>query len=177
MIDYIIYHSYSMKIAICGPICSGKTYLSDHMATRYTLQKYAFGDKVKDIARDVFKMDYKDRQLIQTIADKMKDIDPDIWAKYLMDQIKDKKNIIIDDLRFPNELQYLQKHNFIIIKLTVDKDTQYTRLRQKYPDTYQEHIDNLHHNSEQFYDSIRADYTIVSNTHMCDTVDALLMNY
>ena len=97
-----------MKIAICGPICSGKTYLSDYLIQQYQLQRYAFGDKVKEIATDLFKMEYKDRYLLQTISDKMKDIDSDIWAKYVIHEIKHKHNIIVDDLRFVNEAKYLQ---------------------------------------------------------------------
>ena len=45
-----------MKIAICGPICSGKTYLSDYLSKEYNLEKYSFGQKVKDIAVDLFDM-------------------------------------------------------------------------------------------------------------------------
>ena len=166
-----------MKIALCGPICSGKTYLSDYLIQQYQLQRYAFGDKVKEIATDLFKMEYKDRYLLQTISDKMKDIDSDIWAKYVIHEIKHKHNIIVDDLRFVNEAKYLQELGFIIIRLTIDKETQYKRLRHTYPNTFQEHIDNLNHNSEQDYSNIQADYTVQSNIHLLDTVDTLLMNF
>ena len=30
-----------MKIAICGPICSGKTYLSNYLSKTYNLQKFS----------------------------------------------------------------------------------------------------------------------------------------
>ena len=166
-----------MKIAICGPICSGKSYISDYLVKKYKLTKYAFGDKVKDIARDLFSMTYKDRKLIQTIADKMKDIEPDIWAKYVIAHIKNSDNIIIDDLRFLNEASYLHEENFIIIKLTIDKETQLKRLKHTYPKTYKEHINNLHHNSEQFYDQIKANYNIISNKHILNTIDVILMNH
>ena len=106
-----------MKIAICGPICSGKTYLSDYLQNNYNLRKYAFGDKVKEIANDLFNMKYKNRKLLQTIADKMREIDKDIWAKYVIQQIEHLDNIIIEDLRFVNEAKYLQTLGFIIIKL------------------------------------------------------------
>ena len=114
-----------MKIAICGPICSGKTYLSDYLQNNYNLRKYAFGDKVKEIANDLFNMKYKNRKLLQTIADKMREIDKDIWAKYVIQQIEHLDNIIIEDLRFVNEAKYLQTLGFIIIKLSIDKNTQY----------------------------------------------------
>jgi dephospho-CoA kinase len=166
-----------MKIAICGPICSGKSFISTYLTEKYHLQRYAFGDKVKDIARELFKMNYKDRHLLQTISDKMKAIDPDVWIKYVIHQIEHMDNIIIDDLRFENETQYLQNIGFIIIKLTIDTKTQHERIRQTYPNTYQEHIDNLHHNSEQEHASIQADYIIQSDTPVLDTIDTILINY
>lgn len=165
-----------MKIAICGPICSGKTYLSNYLSKTYNLQKFSFGNKVKSIARDIFGMNYKDRHLLQTISDKMKEINPDVWAKYVINQIKDIDNIIIDDLRFPNEAVYLQRMGFLIIRLTINPDDQRNRIKRKYIVTYQEHLDNLHHNSEQHYNTIIANYSIESNEHLLDTIDAILLN-
>jgi len=166
-----------MKIAICGPICSGKTYLSDYLSKQYNLEKYSFGDKVKDIAIDIFTMHYKDRPLLQSISDKMKEIDPDIWTKYVVRKIKHLDNIIIDDLRFVNEARYLQELGFTIIKLTIDPDTQRNRIMRKYMEHYQIHLDNLHHNSEQDYNNIKVDYSLESNNHLFNTIDVILMSY
>ena len=166
-----------MKIAICGPICSGKTYLSDYLSKQYNLEKYSFGDKVKDIAIDIFTMHYKDRPLLQSISDKMKEIDPDIWAKYVVRKIKHLDNIIIDDLRFVNEAKYLQELGFTIIKLNIDPNIQRNRIMRKYVQHYQKHLNNLHHNSEQDYNNIKVDYSLVSNNHLFDTVDVILMSY
>ena len=163
-----------MKIAICGPVCSGKSFVSTYLTEKYHLQRYAFGDKVKDIARDLFKMNYKDRHLLQTISDKMKEIDPDIWIKYVIHQIEHTDNIIIDDLRFENEAQYLHNIGFIIIKLTIDKRTQLLRIKQTYPQTWQEHVDNLHHNSEQYFDAIQADVTFTSDDMLLNNICELL---
>ena len=54
-------------------------------------------------------------------------------------------NIIIDDLRYPNELKALKVEND---KLDLDKDSQLKRLKQCYPDSYQDHINNMNHESE-----------------------------
>ena len=102
-----------MKIAITGNICSGKSYLSRILMKKYNLELYSFAEKIKKISTDLFKVQHKDRILIQTIADKMKEIDPDIWIKYLLTEINDKENIIIDDLRFENEVKYLKEHGFV----------------------------------------------------------------
>ena len=50
-------------------------------------------------------MKHKDRSLLITLADKMRDIDPDVWAKlHVIKQTESKQYCIIDDLRFQNEL-------------------------------------------------------------------------
>ena len=78
-----------MKIAIHGPMCSGKTTVSN-IIKKYDLEykTYSFGGKVKDIGRDLFNMQGKDRSLLIDIASKMREIDNNIWAKYVIKQIK-----------------------------------------------------------------------------------------
>jgi len=50
----------------------------------------------------------KDRQILQTLGDKMKDIDQDVWIKYTNKLINSYEWVIIDDLRFQNEFEYLK---------------------------------------------------------------------
>ena len=92
-----------MKIAIHGPMCSGKTTISNIIKEFDNSYKtYSFGLKVKDIAIDLFNMEGKNRSLLINVASKMREIDPDVWAKYVINKIENEKNIncIIDDLRF-----------------------------------------------------------------------------
>ena len=97
-----------MKIAITGKICSGKSTLANIIKDKLKLNKYSFADNVKKYAKELFDMSYKDRKLIQDFAEKLKEIDNTIWIKQLDKNIKDKDNIIIDDLRFENEYNYLR---------------------------------------------------------------------
>lgn len=139
-----------MKIAIHGPMCSGKTTISD-IIKEYdnSYKKYSFGLKVKDIAKDLFDMKGKDRSLLINVATKMREIDPDIWAKYVVKQIKEdnNNNCIIDDLRFQNEADYL-KNDWLIISLTTPKEVRIKRIKEIYKENYQDHIKNMGHISE-----------------------------
>ena len=74
--------SRTMKIAICGKMCSGKSTLANTlkiMDNRYTI--YSIGQAVKDIGADLFGMKEKDRNLLIQIGAKMREIDPDVWTK------------------------------------------------------------------------------------------------
>lgn len=136
-----------MKIAIYGPMCSGKSTVAKIIKdydSRYKI--YSFGQKVKDIAYDLFEMEGKDRSLLINIADKMRDIDPDVWAKYIVKKTNNEKNCIIDDLRFQNELDLLK--DWKIICLTTPINVRKERIKELYPDNYNDHYKNMGHLSE-----------------------------
>ena len=142
-----------MNIAISGPMCSGKTTIANLLKLiNNDFKIYSFGQKIKDIAHELFNMDknYKDRSLIINIADKMRDIDPDVWAKYTIKQTKKDNYCIIDDLRFQNELDLLEKENdWIYIVLNINESIRLSRLKKLYPDNFQDHIKNMSHLSEK----------------------------
>ena len=64
-------------------------------------------------------MKTKDRPLLINFANKMRDIDPDVWINQVLQQTKGKENCIIDDLRYQNELDALIKDGWIIIQLNI----------------------------------------------------------
>ena len=97
-----------MKIAIYGPMCSGKTTISNIIKDiNKDYQIFSFGQKIKDLAVELFSMEGKNRSLLIGIASKLREIDEDVWVKYVMNQVTDLENCIIDDLRFQNELNAL----------------------------------------------------------------------
>ena len=149
-----------MKIAITGKICSGKSTLANKLKNILKLEKYSFANNVKKYATEIFEMKYKDRKLIQDFAEKMKEIDNNIWIKQLDKEIKDKVHIIIDDLRFENEYKYLKANKYYIIKLVIDKNQQIKRIEDLYKDKAPEHLERLEHISECNIDKLNADLTI-----------------
>ena len=45
-------------------------------------------EKIKELATDLFGMGKKDRLLLQCLADKMKEIDENVWVKYISNKIR-----------------------------------------------------------------------------------------
>lgn len=156
-----------MRIAICGKLCSGKSYLAKFLAKEYNAEIYSFGYGVKRYCKEIFDMKYKDRKLLQNFAQKMREIDNDVWVKYTMNKIniENKPNIIVDDLRFPNELEHLESAGFVIIRLIVDKPLQINRIKKTYPETYGEHIDRLEDVSETYIEKMDIKNTIYVDEH------------
>ena len=163
-----------MKIAIIGSICAGKTTLANKLTQRYNLRRIAFADSVKYYVKDIFKVEHKDRKLIQDFAEKMREIDKDIWIKKVQDKIQDKEDIVIYDFRFLNEYKMLKDKNFFIIKLKVSKETQIERIQQLYPKDADEHIECLNHISESYIDSLKEDLLITNEKQLKDFIDYAL---
>ena len=163
------------NILICGKMVSGKTSLRNLIMSIYPQYEHrAFGDKVKDIAHDLFSMDKdkckKDRDLLIVIGTKMREINPDVWANYVGNSIKPNDNIIIDDLRYKNELKVVQKlpKPWFIIKIRISPDLQLKRLKKTYPKTWKTHLGNIKHHSEiEEFNDLKGD--LIINMDLYDT--------
>ncbi len=160
-------HSY-LKIGIIGKMCSGKTTLANHLKS-YLLKKYnitieslTFAGKVYELAYDLFDMDKenKDRRLLQQIGTYMRQIDENVWVKYVIKNTY-QKDVFVEDCRYRNEFNALVEHNFMMIKILIDEEYQIERLRRTYPDTYESHIKNLKHASEMDIDSFEEDKCVL----------------
>ena len=163
------------KIGIIGKICSGKSYIANYLVDKYNFTKYSFADPLKKIATKYYNMKNKDRKLLQDLAIKMKDIDHNIFVNYLLNNYNKYDNVVIDDVRFKNELIELKKHNFTIIKLNVNKELQINR----YNNLYNDEIDRLNHLSELEQDTFSdklIDYTLESNENILNQIDIILKN-
>ena len=141
-----------MKIAITGKMCSGKTTLSNYLCQiEPRFQVFSFGKKVKQVASDLFGMDplIKDRSLLTSLGQKMREIDPDVWINYVIKQTEGIDYCLIDDLRYQNEYLALAKNGWKIIQLTMSDDLQEKRIREIYPLNYEDHLKNRTHLSER----------------------------
>lgn len=135
-------------------MASGKTTIKDIIMKIYPEYIHmAFGQKVKDIAKDLFDMNVKNRDLLVKIGTSMREIDPDIWAKYLMKEIYKKSSacpVIIDDLRYYNEYEVITKNTgeWFIINIEVSSKLQLKRLKETYPHNWEIHKKYINHHSE-----------------------------
>ena len=85
----------------------------------------------------------KDRVLLQQIGDKMREIRLDVWVDYVLKETENKKNVIIEDVRYQNEFWALKKHGWYLVRLKISTELQKERLMYTYPDNYQIHLNIL----------------------------------
>ena len=138
-----------MKIGICGQMCSGKTTIANYIVSKdKSYYITSFAKKLKEIAKDLFGMENKDRKLLIDIGKKMREIDKDVWVNYTIKENNNYQNIIIDDVRYLNEINKLKENNWVIIKLIISEKLQLERLKITYPNSWEKHYKHIKDNSE-----------------------------
>lgn len=157
-----------MKIAFVGKMGSGKSSCGLYMKfknRRFFITNFA--KKLKEICKEMYGMVEKDRNLLQTVGDAMRSVDKDVFANYVVKECKYKRYCVVDDARFPNELDLIKKDGWILVKLEISEETQRKRLEKKYGvEKAAEHLKNIGHHSESYiddYDSQIFDYVIDAN--------------
>ena len=68
------------KIAICGKMASGKTYLAQKMTDERGFQRFSLAGAVKQLGTDYFGMVKKDRPLLQQIGMKMRSYKEEMYG-------------------------------------------------------------------------------------------------
>lgn len=93
--------AYALKV-VCG-------YFNDAPALKFENQDYK---KEKHPY-----LNLTNREFLQQVGIKFRDIDEDFWIKTLINQNKDKKVLIITDARFLNELKYIKNQGGVTIQI------------------------------------------------------------
>lgn len=151
-----------MKIGICGPMCSGKTTIANYIVSKdNSFYITSFAKKLKEIAVELFNMKQKDRELLIIIGKKMREIDENVFVNSAIKDCQDYENVIIDDIRYNNELNKLKEYGWITIKLIISEELQLKRIKKTYPESWETHYKYIKDNSEKTYQLKNDDFDIV----------------
>ena len=121
-----------MKIGLLGRMTSGKSTFARLLQDEHPeYEIYSFAGKLKEIVNDLFPGDAKNREILQTVGQFFRDISEDVWIDYLLKKIP-SENVIIDDVRYENEIIALKKRGFLIIYLGVSRETQIERIEKRF---------------------------------------------
>lgn len=167
------------RIAFYGPMGVGKSWCAEELKW-HGYRHYMLAGKLKSLAYDLFQVEGKNdrsRNILQVLGMAMRNIDKDVWIKYLLNQIRlsaEKSLVVVDDLRFVNEANYFRKNGFILVLVTCDEDVRQERLRQLYPDM---DASRQGHSSETEWKEIEPDFVINStDAGAAIDIEAMLSN-
>jgi len=115
---------YGIRIAFAGKTRSGKTTSANYLLRTYGFVKISFTGKLNEFAHefffDRFETGEKPQDLIQALNDKLREIDPDVWKKYVTRKIETlpkDADIVIDDLRNRNDYGGVKALGFLVVRL------------------------------------------------------------
>ena len=147
------------RIGLSGKMCSGKSTVANYLKENHKFIELAFADKLKQIHRDLFESKIKDRETLQLLGMKLREIDSQVWVRYVLRQIPAELNCVISDVRFLNEAQSLRGMGFVIVRLDVEPAIQSERICALYGNMK---LELLHHESECALDNYDFDYVVGS---------------
>lgn len=168
-----------MNIAITGKMRSGKDATSRYLCDKYGYTQFAFGDELKRYADELFGVHGggKRRELYQWFGQAIRERDPDIWVRKCFEFISAFKreinngaftprpNVVITDMRQPNEYAHCRAEGFVIIRVTAPDGIRIHRAIESGDKfTYTDLI----HETENHVDSFEVDYEIVNDGTLAD---------
>lgn len=134
-------------IGLIGYKHSGKDTMADYLVQKYGFKKHAFADPVKQACRIMFQLEKEQlddpqlkevlderwgmtpRQMMQKFGTDMVRcmLGDDFWVKNMDMKIQKEtnNNIVISDVRFRNEAEWVRQNNGVLIRI-VDGKTQHT---------------------------------------------------
>jgi hypothetical protein len=143
-----------VNLCFSGKICSGKSTCAKYAQSLIpNSQVISFADPIYEIADRYWGMQEKDRSLLIFIGESWRKRDPEIWVKILLKKVKELNargaSVIIDDLRMQQEFDALREAGFYTVRLNVSEVEQEKRIRELYPETFQEHLDKRKNSSTE----------------------------
>lgn len=165
-----------LKIGILGEIRAGKDTVAKQIEykTDGFVYHFAFSEGIHEVINMVMPEIYaqgKPREALQVLGQAFRQIKPDVWIDHLFNDVefsyisKYNRNMIITDVRQPNEAKRLQEEGFHIIKVVSDKDIRLQRINQN-----GDNFDNsmLDHETETAVHQCTYDYLIRNNGSLED---------
>ena len=155
-----------MRIALSGLKRSGKDTIGSYLIQNYGCKRFAFADEVKRLARELFPEEFvqndKPVDLLQWLGNTMRQRNPDVWINRLSTKILLTKdpvpNLVVTDVRYPNEVQALKNLGFTIVKVQVPVEVSVERCKATEINFTEELLlhesEQLAQSNEQYYDYV-----------------------
>lgn len=142
-----------LRIAFAGCMASGKSFaaasVKKHIGKASIM---SFSSAMKRMARGNIKFD--NREGYQLVGQVGRQVDPEAWINILTKEILQmppRSNIIVDDIRYENEMIALRAMGFVIVYMNTPWYTRLKRIQQRHEDdlpVFGDVVDWVTHESE-----------------------------
>jgi hypothetical protein len=164
MYNGIVRNESVVRVAMSGKMRSGKDSFSDRLVSKYGFRKYAFADRLKEVAREMYGMPpgIKDRHLLVELGRKMCEVDQLVWVNYVLGKMPLRQDVVVSDMRFQYEYHALKAFGFVMVRVNVDEATRVARVTR-----HGSKVDLalMTDKSETDLDNCAFDYTVNGDTY------------
>ncbi|SMB96859.1 Dephospho-CoA kinase [Thermanaeromonas toyohensis ToBE] len=111
-----------MRVLLIGKAGAGKDTVAEYLVKRHGFRRYAFADKIKQIAMELWPEEFryrKPRWLLQQVGSKLREIDPLVWVHYVFRQIEQERpeRVVITDGRLEEEYSVCRSAGFAVVEV------------------------------------------------------------
>lgn len=123
-----------VRFLLMGKAGAGKDTAAGYLVKWYGFRRYAFADKLKEVARDLWPEEFtsgrKPRRLLQELGTAVRGIDPLVWVRYVFRRLEAENpaRAVITDGRMLNEYRACREAGFTVIRIDCPDQARMDRL-------------------------------------------------
>lgn len=161
----------TIKIGLVGEFRSGKDTVGDYLRSEYSFKSTYFAKSLYDVCRSLFPKRFeegnKPRKLLQDAGSAMRQIDVNVWINKTIQEINEmgSDQIVVTDVRYPNEAERLRQEGFTLIKIVSPLEK---RIERSIVDSGSFSVTDTQHESEKQVQAIETDYLINNDGSLLD---------
>ena len=119
-------------VALAGPRGSGKSTIAQYLVDDHGFKRLAFSDVLREIAMLAGSERVDDRQYLSDLGRVLRFYEPGFLIKAMQLKIERcKEKVVIEDVRFPDELMFCKTHGIFTVYLDVARDEQLRRIQKR----------------------------------------------
>lgn len=149
-------------IALLGPRGCGKSSIA-RLLCNHGYEITSFANPLRKLARVCGPERINDRGLLLEMGEILRTCDPQFFLRSMANALQSKTTpVVIDDLRFQREYDWLKQKGAIMIRLTLDEKTQLKRVMERDTLTQHQAMEIISCNDEGRLNDCHADLSLVS---------------
>ena len=119
-------------IALSGPRACGKSTIAAHLVNNHGYTRIAFADALRDIAAIAGPDFINDRMYLARLGEKLRAQAPDFLLQVVKNRLQSiQGNVVIEDIRFPAEIEFCKSILATTIRLEIPIETQRERIANR----------------------------------------------
>lgn len=119
-------------VALAGPRGSGKSTIAQHLVDDHGFERLAFSDVLREIAMLAGLEWVNDRQYLSDLGRVLRFYEPEFLLNAMRTKISQSiTKVVVEDVRFPEELMFCQINGIFAVYLDVKEDEQLRRIQRR----------------------------------------------